>query len=130
MNLIYLASPYSHRSVAVRRKRFRAVRLAAAHFMQQGLHIYSPIVHGHTIWETMNHATAPQHSYWIETGLDFLSRCNALYVLCLAGWDASRGIQAELQLAYERNLPTAFYSFDPIKPIEPPLANYEDARLG
>ena len=49
--LTYLASPYSHEDYAVETHRFTKVCQAAAHFIGQGLIVFSPISMSHPIHE-------------------------------------------------------------------------------
>jgi len=93
--LIYLASPYSSSSAIVREDRFDAVCVAAANLMRAGLLIFSPIAHTHPIalcglpkgWE-----------FWEKYDRQFLEACSGMIVLTLDGWQASKGIRAEVDI--------------------------------
>lgn len=112
--MIYLASPYSHRSVMIRRKRFRLVRAAAAEFLQRGIHVIAPVVHGHAIWEVMNSTMDPPHGFWMEHSLNLLKRCDELYVLCLLDWQKSAGVQMEIDFALSQKMPISFWNIAPL----------------
>lgn len=104
--LIYLAVPYSHPSAAVRQTRFEQANRAAAKLMRAGLHIFSPISHTHPIalagdlplgWE-----------YWSAYDRAILEFCAKLIVLRLPGWEDSKGIAGEIQIANELGIPVEF----------------------
>ncbi len=109
--MIYLASPYSHESPAVEEERFHAVCARAAEMMRAGVHVFSPIAHAHPI----SHYGLPgDWSYWEAYDRAMLTRCDALTVLRLPGWERSTGVQAEIQIARELGIPVDFV--DPIYP--------------
>lgn len=99
IRLAYLAAPYSHDSVYVRRRRVRQATTIAARLMQRGIHVYAPTVHGHRIWEAMSHD--PGYKFWVAHGLNVLRRCDVLYVAMIEGWEKSSGIQQEILVARE-----------------------------
>lgn len=92
--LIYLASPYSHRHSSVKMERFHAVCKKAADLMRSGLFVFSPIAHTHPIslydlpgdWE-----------FWKEYDEIMLKKCDKMLVLMLEGWETSKGVQAEVE---------------------------------
>jgi len=106
--LVYLATPYSHPDAAVREERFRAVNVAAAKLMRNGMHIYSPISHTHPIalagdlplgWE-----------YWQAYDRAILAACCKLIVLMLDGWQESKGVTGEIAIARELGLAVEYIS--------------------
>lgn len=103
LSLIYLASPYTDPKLSVRRLRFRQVRRVAATLMEKGLFVFCPVVHGHCIDEVAEREIP--YEYWLTTTADFLARSDKLYVAMLKGWELSRGIQQEIDLAKRMSLP-------------------------
>ena len=103
--LVYLASPYSDPDPAVREQRFQAVCRAAAHLMRRGVLVFSPIAHTHPIalcglpggWE-----------FWQKYDRVVLEACKAVAVLMLDGWDASKGIWGEVEIAGRLGLPVVY----------------------
>jgi hypothetical protein len=100
--LVYLASPYTHASPAVRDARASAVCMAAARFARDGHFIYSPIAHSHAI--ALAGSLPTDWSYWKHYDEAFLNRCNELWVLMLPGWDMSTGVAAETAFAREHGI--------------------------
>lgn len=111
---IYLATPYTDPDPAVRRARFEAVTLAAGELMKRRHIVFSPITMGHPICEAC--ADIPgDFVYWETVCLSYLSDwATALVVLTLDGWQASRGVAAEIAAARERGLPVEYLSPDRI----------------
>lgn len=105
MSLIYLASPYSHDDHNVREMRFLSACAAAASLMRQGKHVYSPIAHTHPI---AKFGLPLDWSFWGEYDRKFLAVCESMIVLMLDGWDKSKGVSAEMQIAKDMNIPITF----------------------
>lgn len=104
-HLVYLASPYSHPTPAVREARFRAVCQCAAEMMRRGMHVFSPIAHAHPI---AAHGLPGDWEFWQTYDRLMLSRCDELAVLCLPGWRESIGVREEIQIASELGLSARF----------------------
>lgn len=104
--LIYLACPYSHDDRAVRLARFEAVNRVASALMREGLHIFSPISHTHPIAESGGLPCG--WDYWAAYDRAVLSVSNKLIVLKLDGWQQSIGVNAEMQIANEMNIPIEY----------------------
>lgn len=95
--MIYLASPYSHRSRKIREQRFNAVCKEAAGIMRTGLLVFSPIAHGHAIAEVA--ALPTDWGYWKRFSIEMIRQCSEFWVLELDGWDKSEGVMEELRYA-------------------------------
>lgn len=109
--LTYLATPYSHPEAEVRESRFRAVNLVAANLMRAGHHIFSPISQTHSI--TLAGDLPLDWDYWEAYDRAILGMCSNLIVLTLVGWQESVGVQAEISMARERNIPVELIGFRP-----------------
>ena len=101
--ITYLASPYSHPAAEIREWRFQAACQAAAHLMELGYIVYSPIAHTHPI--AMAGKLPTDWEYWRRVDEAFLERCSKLIVLHIVGWDTSVGVQAEMKIAERLGLP-------------------------
>jgi hypothetical protein len=102
-SLVYLASPYSHPDPAVREGRFQEVCRAAAHLMRAGLHVFSPIAHTHPV--ALAGSLPSGWEYWRGYDDAVLSACRALVVLAMEGWESSRGVAGEVEIARELGIP-------------------------
>lgn len=100
--LVYLAVPYSHDDHAVRHSRFLEANKAAGKLMAEGHKVFSPISHTHPIAEVCG--LPKGWDYWSEFDRAFMSHCYKIVVLCLDGWEISKGVTAELGIAYEMGL--------------------------
>ncbi len=95
--MIYLASPYTHPEAMVRYDRFLRVNSVAAELMREGLHVFSPISHCHSI-ATMNQLPT-DWEFWQDHCKAGLKKCDSLWVLKLDGWKESRGVAMEIATA-------------------------------
>lgn len=95
--MIYVASPYSDFSDAVRYDRFLRVRSYCHQLMQQGLICFSPIAYGRQFEKEF--ALPPSFEYWKDFNDYMLLASTSVHVLKLRGWDKSNGVAHELQLA-------------------------------
>jgi hypothetical protein len=105
--MIYLASPYTHVDAAVRESRFDAACLATSTLMRAGLSVYAPIVHSHPL---VRYGLPIEWEFWQAHDCEHLQRCDEVMVLTLDGWKTSRGVQAEIALAIELDLPIRYLS--------------------
>lgn len=95
--MIYIASPYSDPDPKVRQQRYEIVRNLCGIYINRGLVIYSPIVHNHPIAETCELPRG--FGFWQYFDLHILNLCEGLTVLCIPGWEDSKGVQAEISFA-------------------------------
>lgn len=108
--LIYLACPYTHPARNVMVSRFEAANKAAGKLMSNGKYVFSPISHTHPIADS---ASLPRGwDYWEGYDRRILSCCNRVIVLKLEGWEKSTGVQAEIKIALELNLPVEYVDPD------------------
>lgn len=115
--LVYLATPYSHPDPLVRVFRFNAVNRAAAQLMAKGLHIYSPISHTHPI--AMEGSLPLGWDFWQQYDRAILDACCRMIVLRLPGWEESKGVAAEMQIAQDLGLAVSFIDPDSIDQERP-----------
>ncbi len=107
--MIYLASPYSHPDQSVRELRYHANVRVTAELIENGHATFSPIVHGHPLTKQ---GLPTEWSYWKTYDRDFLSRCDALLVLQLDGWEESIGVNAEIDIAQQLGKPVWYHNPD------------------
>jgi hypothetical protein len=103
--VIYIASPYSHPDASVREARYRAACEKAAAMLRDGLRVYSPIVHSHPLALL---GLPGDWAFWAEQNAAMLERASSVVVLTLDGWEESRGIAAEVEIARALHLPIRY----------------------
>jgi hypothetical protein len=109
--IIYLAGPYSNdapidrsrdASAGKRVARFNAVTDVARQLIEQSEIVFSPLTMTHPIDLRMKHN--PGSSFWITFDEAFMEQCQRLIVLKLPGWDASSGVDREIQFFHENGI--------------------------
>lgn len=102
---LYLCSPYSHPDPAVREARFHSANRAAADLMKAGHYVFSPISHSHPVCHHIA-GSALDHDFWLAQDISFLRHwAEAVIVNTIDGWQESRGIAREIEIAEEIGLP-------------------------
>jgi len=108
MSFTYIASPYSHEDPTVRKKRFYDVSLYTAHLIRSGVVAYSPIAHSHPLAEEFN--LEGDFDAWKRQNFGMLSKASMMIVVCLDGWQESKGVTAEIAFARECGIPINYVS--------------------
>ena len=96
--MIYLATPYSHPDKNVEEARFEEACRIAGGLMAQGLVVFCPIAHTHPI--AVRCDLPRGWDYWQKFDHEFIRASEKLIVAKMDGWLESRGVQAEIQIAY------------------------------
>lgn len=102
--LIYLASPYSHTSPAVREHRYELTRIATARLLEEGFPVFSPIVYG----KSMEKIVGTDYLSWKPLNDAMLESSGFMLVLKLDGWLDSKGIKYEIDKAKRLEIPVSY----------------------
>lgn len=103
MKKIYLAIPYSN---VDKYESFRLANLHAAQLMNEGHVVFSPISHSHSM--AIQNDLPGTWEFWQEQDKAFIAWCDELHIVCMRGWEKSRGVNAEFNIANEMGKPV-FY---------------------
>lgn len=103
---IYVASPYSHKDMFVRRERFEAVVDFVVKQHALGEVCFSPIIHGHHI--TLRGNLPYDAEFWRRHNTVMLMNCSKVWVLQLSGVEESRGVGQEVAFAVVNKIPVEF----------------------
>lgn len=106
--MIYIASPYSHDDKAVEHYRFLEVRHYTARLIETGFVAFSPIVYAHEMAKVFTLGTDAKT--WASFNEDMIRLSEGMHVLKLPGWQASKGVAAEIELAARLDLPVKYVS--------------------
>lgn len=109
MSFVYLASPYTDPSPDVREARYDSAARISGQLMEMGFHVFSPVVHGHACERHMQKALPWE--WWMSWSRTFLLESDELWIVCIHGWDTSKGVRAEWELAKQINLPVRHVRF-------------------
>ena len=108
MKKVYLACPYSHTDKKVREWRVEQVDKKAAELMMAGNLVFSPLSHSHPVSKHCD-VDPCAHDFWMNQDLWILEICDEFHILCLKGWDRSRGVDTELKRAQGLGLKIVFH---------------------
>ena len=96
--IVYLAGPYTHDDPLVREERFHKITRAAAHLIESGAIVYSPLTMTHPIDLELAAAGETMGSeYWVRFDEAFMEFCDCITVLRIEGWDNSSGVMREIE---------------------------------
>lgn len=108
--VFYLASPFSDPVARTRHKRFKAACLCCVALFKEGHYVFSPIAHSYPI--ALIGQIGHDFGLWRGYDLEMISRCDALMVLTIDGWDRSIGVRAEMDEAARLGKPIYYVDQD------------------
>lgn len=103
--MIYLAAPYTHSDPQVVEERMKLFCIADARLCKMGHVTVSPLSK-HWLGQYSNIPLS--WDFWKSYSETLMNSCTELVVITLDGWETSTGVQAEIKLALERNLPISY----------------------
>ena len=101
----YLATPYSHEDILVRKFRFVIANKITATLIREGRIIFSPISHCHPLTE---YGLPGSWEYWQKYSYEFLKNAKKLIIIELDGWEKSVGVQGEIKVAKNLGIPIEY----------------------
>jgi hypothetical protein len=101
--MIYVASPYSSPLPEIVRYRYEKACLFTDRLIAKGEPAFSPIAYCHPI--AMRTRMTTDASTWMAFNMSFLRKADALYLLRLSGWDKSKGVEVEMNVAKMLGIP-------------------------
>jgi hypothetical protein len=109
--MIYVASPFSHEDPLIQKTRFLLAESFVIYMIkQENLIVFSPIVYGYRMTQENN--LPGDADFWSTFNLNLLRRCNTLFNLQLKGWQESKGVQLELNVAKILRIPVVHFNAD------------------
>lgn len=108
--MIYLASPYSDSSDAVKYQRFLAVRDYVHSLMSSGLVVFSPIAYGRQFEKA--YGLDGNYRSWERLDQALILASEAVWILKMPGWEMSMGVQAEKEFALANNIPITYVEYE------------------
>lgn len=109
-HIVYIAVPYSHPDLAVRSYRVECANKLAAMYIEEGEAVYSPLSMWHAVAQGNKLPTG--FNYWGKVDKILLRYTKLLSVLKIEGWNESRGVRAEVELAKELKIPITYIPKD------------------
>jgi hypothetical protein len=109
--LAYLASPFSHPDTKVEESRYQLVSQVAANLVDRGHVLFCPITHARPMapYRTLKpRVDGSGFNSWEHMDLEFIRRCDELWVVCLDGWENSVGVRTEVEFARRCHKPVLY----------------------
>lgn len=100
--LVYLAGPYSYNPQAA----FEKHLFYTAKLMKAGFQVFSPIAHNHQLATDYDFPT--DHKFWQAHNEIVLLKCDEVFVMTEPGWQNSKGVQFEINLALDSLIPVRY----------------------
>ena len=109
MKLIYLASPYTHQESYIMDMRAIMVCDVMAKCFNKYKHtFFSPVCHGHSMMKESSTKAPSSWEYWKNHDLNMIHRCDELWVVTLANWEESVGMEEEVLYADRKKMPIRY----------------------
>lgn len=105
--MIYIAAPYSSPIEGLQEQRFQKTRDFVKHLMSTGYMVYSPVVYTHRLAGELN--LPGDADYWHQFNVEFLKNALQIFLLRLPGWDQSKGVRMELNIAKILGIPVIHF---------------------
>lgn len=105
--MIYLAAPYSAPTEQETEQRMQVFGQVASDLIRDGEIVVSPL-----FCHFIRHYNGlpGDWNYWKRYSETLLVTCNELVIIDMPGWKDSSGVQGEIQIARERNIPCSLYN--------------------
>ena len=107
--MIYVSSPYTSADAATVEYRVTAVEMFTGELLRRGVTAFSPIAHSHRIAKSANPPLPTAWEWWRKHDQEYILSSGALVVLMLPGWQESKGVADEIELAQRSQLPVLYF---------------------
>ncbi len=109
--MVYLASPYSHKSDVVMKYREELVSTVAAELTAaHRVTLFLPITQSSRMAQLRPKLFGTSFSAWKDIDLDAIDHCEEVWVVKIDGWKESIGVTAEILHAELQGIPVKFVS--------------------
>lgn len=111
MKVVYLACPYMHDNPAISAARVDLATQKAAELSLEGYNVISPLTHSDPVAKLLPEEYHWNYEFWLSRDLQLIQRCvDEIHVLCLEGWEDSKGVGMELDEADRLGLPVVLHA--------------------
>jgi hypothetical protein len=101
--MVYIASPYSHKSKVIQEHRRLQIERIGAKLEEKYSYAFIHPITTSARLSDKNKNLGGSFANWARKDLTFISRCDELWVIMIPGWKESIGVQAEIAFAkYEK----------------------------
>lgn len=103
----YLATPYTSYTAGGLHSAYLVANIEAARFVRAGIPVFSPIAHSHSIAD-YGKIDKASHDIWMAADEPLLAASRGVIVCKLPGWDRSKGIEMEIEMAKKYGIPVYY----------------------
>lgn len=113
--MIYIASPYSHKSPSVQEERYMEITKAIGKLQDRFNYAFiGPITQSHNTVRFMK-SKGTGFTSWELRDLTYISHCDEVWVVKLPGWKKSIGVTKEIIFAEENLIPVKYLTSKSLK---------------
>ncbi|MBT4879961.1 MAG: DUF1937 family protein [Alphaproteobacteria bacterium] len=114
----YLSHPYNGTD-SEKESRVSAAKSACIHMLENNIHVFSPILHNHTIIASFGTLSLEdRRRMFLSFDFSLLSASAAMILLKLDGWKNSYGVQKEVEFCEEQQIPIFEYSLEELLKVK------------
>lgn len=107
--LVYIASPYSHKSKHMMKYREEKVSSIAAELtFKYRYTLFLPITQSARMAQLRPELFGHTFAAWKDIDLDAIDHSDAVFVVTMSGWKKSIGVQAEIKYAKSKKIPVHY----------------------
>src|SRR5271157_1552196 len=110
MKLIYLSAPYTTGPDPVEKRQVDIDRATAWLMKDTGAYIFSPITYERPLKDIYGENMSWE--FWGPKDAEMVSRCDELWVLQLLNWEASKGVNFEINEARKLGIPVFYININ------------------
>lgn len=117
--LIYIASPYSHKSSRIETKRFQEITKIASILQTRnpGMAMFLPITQSHMMRVHGDGKLGTSFDAWKDVDLNAINHCDEVWVIMMNGWLESKGVTAEIEHALLNNKMVRYFTANTLEEI-------------
>jgi hypothetical protein len=108
--LIFVSSPYTHSNPEVVEENYVKVTKLVSELCSNGQVAISPITYGHTLLKFKDMPS--DWEFWKNFCLTLLKKCDEMVVYKMEGWDKSKGVTEEINMAESLGLKITYINYE------------------
>ena len=108
---VYLASPYTHSSKEIMKRRYLTITHMSAHLSSLAIPHFCPITQSH-VEQEVKPELETTWEYWQKVDTEMVKRMDELWICSMPGIEKSKGVIAEFKIAKKLMKPIKLLTYD------------------